>query len=751
MIGGRGCCHHHHHIKLNRNQSQTRTRHLSTSDVEIITDIGMAQAKNSMGSNVFYVRSGQVITRSQVRYLNGFHLQGTNHHFLDEEFSDADKLISLLENQCHSHVVLYHQNNSDPNQELLSEIKMPDLTKPVNALQDLDDHEINEMHNYVSQNRGILLVQSTQALMIGVAWVTGHEKRLFQQFPYVLKIDSTMDTNKENRPLLVITGRDNDGKSFTVLRAYLPNQRMWTFHWIFQTVIPALLGQDIKRTSMIITDGDSQEITQLDNAILQYFPQVFRQRCGWHLVTRGWDRYCPARGSAYDQINKPFYKVCQNVLNWLYSWLESKVETEMEYKISKALLFQYLTHPNQVAILGNTNCDKIVNFIREHVVPYEQNSCFFHRISIRHYDECTNSSIEGSFGGMKYSSMPVNPQHSVSRSACILSLSSEIKNTFREQKNGCEAEITRLWCVHKIGSKCSHLGAGLLQEQWFLKGNYISCYVASGIWHVVYNNSQLIHASNCIPVFHCVRIVTVSMDNFLKCSCYYYERTGIPCRHIWHVMESVHPNDIEPKIEDVCVTWLTSYKLFAFNTQDSDNACIDCALQNILKQNIPGPQLRATIPVFVGYQNMSPSLLIQSPTKTCLNYSEIDIIRSMNRMTGENQAPLSQTSVLSPIGVKQSIVNFDNNSDDDNDEVVFPIDDETSTCHKDQSQFYYQQIMPRCQELIQLFSDGAATTAKQFISLMDETICNAKEEIRKEKRMPNLEGHFISVCLPSNK
>jgi len=73
----------------------------------------------------------------------------------------------------------------------------------------------------------------SQALMIGVAWVMAMEKRLFQQLPYLLKLDSTMDTNKENRPLLVVTGCDNDGKSFTVLCAYLPNQRMWTFHWIF--------------------------------------------------------------------------------------------------------------------------------------------------------------------------------------------------------------------------------------------------------------------------------------------------------------------------------------------------------------------------------------------------------------------------------------------------------------------------------------------------------------------------------------
>jgi len=56
-------------------------------------------------------------------------------------------------------------------------------------------------------------------------------------------------------------------------------------------------------------------------------------------------------------------------------------------------------------------------------------------------------------------------------------------------------------------------------------------------------------------------------------------------------MEQVHPINIEPKIEDVCVTWLTSYKIFAFGIQESNNECIDCALQNILKQNISGPQL----------------------------------------------------------------------------------------------------------------------------------------------------------------
>jgi len=99
--------------------------------------------------------------------------------------------------------------------------------------------------------------------------------------------------------------------------------------------------------------------------------------------------------------------------------------------------------------------------------------------------------------------------------------------------------------------------------------------------------------------------------------------------------------------------------MFSLGIQDSDNEHIDFALQNILKQNIPGPQLCAAIPVFVGCYNLSPSLLIQSAEKTCLNYSEFDIVRAMNIMSSENFVALSQTSVLSPMGIRQDIVSFD--------------------------------------------------------------------------------------------
>jgi len=53
--------------------------------------------------------------------------------------------------------------------------------------------------------------------------------------------------------------------------------------------------------------------------------------------------------------------------------------------------------------------------------------------------------------------------------------------------------------------------------------------------------------------------------------------------------------------------------------------------------------------------------------------------------------------------------------------------------------------------IIQLFSDGAESTTKEVILFFDQAVCNSKEEIQKEKRLWNPEGHFITVWLPSNK
>ena len=83
-----------------------------------------------------------------------------------------------------------------------------------------------------------------------------------------MHIDATSATNKEARPLLTVTVRDSFGRMVTVLRVFLLNEQSWVFRWLFQIVFPHFLGSDcIQRIQVIVTDGDSQETSQLDVAI----------------------------------------------------------------------------------------------------------------------------------------------------------------------------------------------------------------------------------------------------------------------------------------------------------------------------------------------------------------------------------------------------------------------------------------------------------------------------------------------------
>jgi len=54
----------------------------------------------------------------------------------------------------------------------------------------------------------------------------------------------------------------------------------------------------MKQIRVMITDGDAQEIQQLDNAINLFLPHVLRVRCGWHLVHQGLNIHVISYGKA---------------------------------------------------------------------------------------------------------------------------------------------------------------------------------------------------------------------------------------------------------------------------------------------------------------------------------------------------------------------------------------------------------------------------------------------------------------------
>jgi hypothetical protein len=105
-----------------------------------------------------------------------------------------------------------------------------------------------------------------QALLIACCWILPAGRRLFRAFPEVLGVDGTHQTNEEHRPLITI--KDSDGNVIVVIRCFAPNERAWFFRWLFQEALPALIGKETMAcVKVIITDGDSQEMSQVDFAI----------------------------------------------------------------------------------------------------------------------------------------------------------------------------------------------------------------------------------------------------------------------------------------------------------------------------------------------------------------------------------------------------------------------------------------------------------------------------------------------------
>jgi hypothetical protein len=72
---------------------------------------------------------------------------------------------------------------------------------------------------------------------------------------------------------LTIMVMDQNGRLWTIFQALLPNERAWTFKWIFQEVLLNMLRMEfLMEVEVNITDWGSQETTQLDLAKNNIFP-----------------------------------------------------------------------------------------------------------------------------------------------------------------------------------------------------------------------------------------------------------------------------------------------------------------------------------------------------------------------------------------------------------------------------------------------------------------------------------------------
>lgn len=655
---------HTNHVRLDADQKTIPTRLLSPEILDTVRTLNSVHACKGIGRDVALKKHNTILSLQQIRYLQGF----TTTNSCGPEFNDdsadssllssADKLLGqlcasgsnyvcILQHSAISTVPLADQVTDHDQCSSLQKgslidscidentgegYLMSDTNNEMTQMIPLDGWDYQEMTAFAEEKRLAQKCTDEQQLLIGIAWVSRSAKRWFKLYPHVLFIDVTEDTNKESRPFLSVSVKDSSGQHHIILRAFLPNQRAWSFRWVFQSVMPKLLNSmHLQNVAMCLTDGDSQETSQLDAAIQKFFPQAKRRRCAYHMITKRWEKSAikkkvPAGLSCTKSDRTSMMKLLRD---WQYSWTDSQTETASEMKVSLALFLEYIQSETMSKYGTKEDIDEILKLTRESILPFEEYFSFHRFSNIRCYDARTTSGHEGTNLALKRGATSVRPNQSLETAAAVIEQKERNHDAQMNIKYANELVKNKLWIQSATSNKLIAMGESLIQEQMRFAqcGDMISSRVKTkndvyqAVFHVAKKRScgttttaertgaertpdTFFHPSSLsytdqtgtrrspIPIFHRVRIVYVS-DGIMFCTCRYFERFGIPCRHILHVMACVNPQH-RITHRDVSVVYWSSYGVYAHK---SDPDCqgttikdLSSALSALSQIDIRGPK-----------------------------------------------------------------------------------------------------------------------------------------------------------------
>ena len=436
---------HQNHPKLLECEMFFPSRLIKSAELETLKALGNSYANCGVGRNYMFRKTGLFLPRLQIRWL--YDEDATLHkHSIDENTAPGNLLQYFEDSKDIDYCILGNVVDEN-NPVVVNEVRINGSSSASTTF--LSGAEFNDLEVFSNNHRTAFNMNDEENLFVGVAWISTGDLRLLTLFPSVIKVDDTCHTNNEKRPHLTITGQTSSGHVFTWLRAFLPNKSAATFRWIFRVVLPQLIGYAVlQRIRLVISDGDSQETSQLDLAIAEYFSHVKRVRCGWHIVEKGIQSHCPGEKSVAPMQKEAYKSLLKLVKNWIYSWMRpGYCETEDEYHISKVLFYDYLSSDTCLSMCGGNNAIRrqIIDFVTRFVLPHEDFFVFFRRKHIRHFDEYNNCSHEGTNYGLKSHAAGVLPGHSIDNAGKRLTYQATLKYTELAKLAAREFISRELW------------------------------------------------------------------------------------------------------------------------------------------------------------------------------------------------------------------------------------------------------------------------------------------------------------------
>ena len=641
---GSGFTMHCKHMRRHPKDIPTSIRQYSAKLKETLGELSNGRLTAASGRNYLHSVHGITASLSQVRYAFKVFDADNERFYFGEQAGPTGLLGWLEENKrdISNCVWQAHPQESDlpaieRNANLIFNEETVDGTTTVTDLTEMCREVIHEYQREVKN----LQLRQDQNLFIACGWMTKKERRLFRLFPDVLKVDVVKGTNQEDRPLLTVSVRTSQGKYIVVCRMLLSHERKISFRWVFHHALPTLAGrQYMTRVKAIMTDGDSHEMEELDLAIDQYMPQCRRIRCGWHIVFKGFRRRVALENMINKRYKKRYQRFTRAVRNWCYTFMRpGYCETQYELTVSKCILLSYLHSKHVRIFLDGQKRLMVQEYLTSGVFPHDKYFCHVHRRNLRCYEECTNSSHEGTNNGLKQHSCPAARNGTIATTAMNLKLQSDIAIDHEFRKLNTQLEGRPVWNETNAGDESALVelttfAQDLVADQWQQGRSYNIRRSQSQDhkWYVRYKDTE---GEKSVNVLHPVwrRTWEVTMDTSSKrllCSCGHFERRGLPCRHQAAVFRYEDPVSTGFSFRDCSVVWWKRYMFFSHNSQGPVNDC----LQYLYVHDIVGPAMplryfdnRLTNPV------SCPDFPTGAGSSICINYPSDAIEKALSNFS----------------------------------------------------------------------------------------------------------------------
>ena len=392
-----------------------------------------------------------------------------------------------------------------------------------------------EGEDYVTYLRKALKVQGGAKVLLAIVWTNKDALRYSLAFPERLIIDTTYKSNIEKRALFLGTGITSCNKTFIALQAYLPNERAWTFQWMFEEAIPKLLGKRFTlRNCLLSSDGDPEiyrtflkvkETTDLR-------PNSDHMLCAFHLISQHYDNEVSSGNSNV----KPLWSIAKD---WMYSWI-TDCETTDEYIYSCQKFDSWL---KSLCSGDNSNskinafCKETKEFVLEKLVPLENRWVRYSRLHNNSFDNKTTSVAESSNSLLKRHGMRPNDALHVAggRITSIIRERFLQTNLYAERLSNTTAVKKSFFADY---NDLTPYALKIITKEWHLRNNYASAHMMESVFYVRHfmDNRE---SQSPIPKFVRVRIITIT-NKIARCSCGFYARHRLPCRHLLHILDEMH-------------------------------------------------------------------------------------------------------------------------------------------------------------------------------------------------------------------